>query len=412
MAKRTSPLGEEGSKKLREAIKECNIKTMDDIHNFVKMLTAEAIQVALDAELENELGYSKYDYKNKHTDNCRNGYSTKRVQGSMGEVDINIPRDRNGEFEPELVKKHQTDISSIEDKIIFLYSQGVSTRDIQKTMNEMYGIDVDDGRVSKITDKLLPLIREWQERPLQSVYVHLVLDAVHYSVRDNGTVIKKAAYVIIGKDLEGQKDVLGIWLGANESSKYWLSVLNGLKNRGVKDVLIASVDGLSGFSEAISAAFPDTEVQRCIVHQIRSSTKYVSYRNRKEFINDLKSVYKAPTEEIALCALDDLEKKWEKKYPIAVRSWRNNWNELSVMFKYSPEIRKMIYTTNSIENFNRQLRKVTKTKSAFVSDDALMKMLYLVTMQVTEKWTQQIRDWPAIMDNLVIHFGDRVKLLC
>jgi putative transposase len=295
MAKRTSPLGEEGSKKLREAIKECNIKTMDDIHNFVKMLTAEAIQVALDAELENELGYSKYDYKNKHTDNCWNGYSTKRVQGSMGEVDINIPRDRNGEFEPELVKKHQTDISSIEDKIIFLYSQGVSTRDIQKTMNEMYGIDVDDGRVSKITDKLLPLIREWQERPLQSVYVHLVLDAVHYSVRDNGTVIKKAAYVIIGKDLEGQKDVLGIWLGANESSKYWLAVLNGLKNRGVKDVLIASVDGLSGFSEAISTAFPETEVQRCIVHQIRSSTKYVSYRNRKEFINDLKAVYKAPT---------------------------------------------------------------------------------------------------------------------
>ena len=295
MAKRTSPLGEEGSKKLREAIKECNIKTMDDIHNFVKMLTAEAIQVALDAELENELGYSKYDYKNKHTDNCRNGYSTKRVQGSMGEVDINIPRDRNGEFEPELVKKHQTAISSIEDKIIFLYSQGVSTRDIQKTMNEMYGIDVDDGRVSKITDKLLPLIREWQERPLQSVYVHLVLDAVHYSVRDNGTVIKKAAYVIIGKDLEGQKDVLGIWLGANESSKYWLAVLNGLKNRGVKDVLIASVDGLSGFSEAISTAFPETEVQRCIVHQIRSSTKYVSYRNRKEFINDLKAVYKAPT---------------------------------------------------------------------------------------------------------------------
>ena len=412
MAKRTSPLGEEGSKKLREAIKECNIKTMDDIHNFVKMLTAEAIQAALDAELENELGYSKYDYKNKQTDNCRNGYSTKRVQGSMGEVDINIPRDRNGEFEPELVKKHQTDISSIEDKIIFLYSQGVSTRDIQKTMNEMYGIDVDDGRVSKITDKLLPLIREWQERPLQSVYVHLVLDAVHYAVRDNGTVIKKAAYVIIGKDLEGQKDVLGIWLGANESSKYWLAVLNGLKNRGVKDVLIASVDGLSGFSEAISTAFPETEVQRCIVHQIRSSTKYVSYSNRKEFINDLKAVYKAPTEEIALCALDDLEKKWEKKYSIAVRSWRNNWNELSVMFKYSPEIRKMIYTTNSIENFNRQLRKVTKTKSAFVSDDALMKMLYLVTMQVTEKWTQQIRDWPAIMDNLVIHFGNRVKLLC
>ncbi|NLD05248.1 MAG: IS256 family transposase [Synergistaceae bacterium] len=410
MAKKTSPLGEEGSKKLREMIKEYNVKTMDDVHNFVKMLTAETIQTALDAELENELGYSKYDYKNKNTDNSRNGYSSKRVQGSMGEVDINIPRDRKGEYEPELVKKHQTDISSIEDKIIFLYSQGISTRDIQKTMNEMYGIEVDDSRVSRITDILLPLIREWQERPLQSIYAHLILDAIYYSVRDSGSVVKKAAYVMIGKDLEGQKDVLGIWLGENESAKYWLTALNGLKNRGVKDILIASVDGLSGFVEAINAAFPNTEVQRCIVHQIRSSTKYVSDKNKREFVNDLKSVYKAPTEEIALCALDDLENKWKVKYPIAIRSWRNNWNELSVMFKYSPEIRKMIYTTNSIENFNRQLRKVTKTKGAFVSEDALMKILYLVTMRVTEKWTQQIRDWPAILDNLMIHFGERVKL--
>lgn len=410
MAKKASPLGEECSKKLREMIKEYNVKTMDDVHNFVKMLTAETIQTALDAELENELGYSKYDYKNKNTDNSRNGHSSKRVQGSMGEVDINIPRDRKGEYEPELVKKHQTDISSIEDKIIFLYSQGISTRDIQKTMNEMYGIEVDDSRVSRITDRLLPLIREWQERPLQSIYAHLILDAIYYSVRDSGSVVKKAAYVMIGKDLEGQKDVLGIWLGENESAKYWLVALNGLKNRGVKDILIASVDGLSGFVEAINAAFPNTEVQRCIVHQIRSSTKYVSDKNKREFVNDLKSVYKAPTEEIALCALDDLENKWKMKYPIAVRSWRNNWNELSVMFKYSPEIRKMIYTTNSIENFNRQLRKVTKTKGAFVSEDALMKILYLVTMRVTEKWTQQIRDWPAILDNLMIHFGERVKL--
>lgn len=411
MAKRTSPLGEEGSKKLRDMIKEYNIKTMYDVHNFVKMLTTETIQTALDAELENELGYSKYDYKNKNTDNSRNGYSSKTVQGSMGELDINIPRDRKGEFEPELVKKHQTDVSSIEDKIIFLYSQGVSTRDIQKTMNEMYGIDVDDGRVSKITDKLLPVIREWQERPLQGIYAHLILDAVHYSVRDNGSVVKKAAYVIIGTDLEGQKDVLGIWLGASESAKYWLAVLNGLKNRGVRDILIASVDGLTGFVEAINTAFPNTEVQRCVIHQIRSSTKYVSYKDIKEFVADLRPIYKAPTEDLALSALEDLEDKWKTRYPVAVRSWRNNWNELSVMFKYSPEIRRMIYTTNAIENFNRQLRKVTKTKGAFVSDDALMKMLYLVTMSVTDKWTQQIREWPSILDNLMIHFGDRVKLI-
>jgi len=245
--------------KLHEMIKEYGIKDLNDVHEFVKMLTAETIQAALDAELDSELGYSKYDYKNKQTDNSRNGYSKKTVQGNTGELEIKVPRDRQGEYEPQLVKKHQSDVSSIEDKIIFLYAQGVSTRDIQKTMQEMYGIDVDDSRVSKITDKILPLIREWQERPLQGIYAMIILDAVHYNVRDNGIVTKKAAYVAIGTDLDGKKDVLGIWLGASESSKYWLSVLNGLKSRGVQDILIASVDGLSGFVEAINVAFPKTE---------------------------------------------------------------------------------------------------------------------------------------------------------
>jgi len=396
--------------KLKELIAEYGIKDLNDVHDFVKMLTAETIQAALDSELDNELGYSKYDYKNKQTSNSRNGYSPKTVQGSMGEVEIQVPRDRDGEFEPQLVKKHQTDISAIEDKIIFLYSQGVSTRDIQKTMQEMYGINVDDSRVSKITDKILPLIKEWQERPLQSVYAMVILDAVHYNVRDNGIVTKKAAYVAIGTDLEGRKDVLGIWLGANESSKYWLSVLNGLKNRGVSDILIASVDGLSGFVDAIHAAFPKTEVQRCIIHQIRSSCRYVSYKDIKQFTADLKPVYKAPTEEIALAALDEFEAKWGAKYPLGVKSWRANWTELSTMFKYPPEIRKLIYTTNAIENFNRQLRKVTKTKSAFVSDDALMKLLYLTTMQIVDKWTMPIRDWGMILDNLMVYFGDRVNI--
>ena len=396
--------------KLRELIAEYGIKDMNDVHEFVKMLTAETIQAALDAELDNELGYSKYDYKNKQTTNSRNGHSVKTVQGSMGEMEIQIPRDRDGEFEPQLVKKHQTDISSIEDKVIFLYSQGVSTRDIQKTMQEMYGINVDDSRVSKITDKILPLIKEWQERPLQSVYAMVILDAIHYNVRDNGIVTKKAAYVAIGTDLEGKKDVLGIWLGANESAKYWLSVLNGLKNRGVSDILIASVDGLTGFVDAINTAFPKTEVQRCIIHQIRSSCRYVSYKDIKQFTADLKPVYKAPTEEIALAALDEFEEKWGKKYPLGVKSWRVNWNELSTMFKYPPEIRKLIYTTNAIENFNRQLRKVTKTKSAFVSDDALMKLLYLTTMQIVDKWTMPIRNWGMILDNLMVYFGDRVNI--
>lgn len=396
--------------KLKELIAEYGIRDMNDVHEFVKMLTAETIQAALDAELDSELGYSKYDYKNKQTTNSRNGHSVKTVQGSMGEMELQIPRDREGEFEPQLVKKHQTDISSIEDKVIFLYSQGVSTRDIQKTMQEMYGINVDDSRVSKITDKILPLIKEWQERPLQSVYAMVILDAIHYNVRDNGIVTKKAAYVAIGTDLEGRKDVLGIWLGTNESAKYWLSVLNGLKNRGVSDILIASVDGLTGFVEAINTAFPKTEVQRCIIHQIRSSSRYVSYKDIKQFTADLKPVYKAPTEEIALVALDEFEAKWGKKYPLGVKSWRMNWNELSTMFKYPPEIRKLIYTTNAIENFNRQLRKVTKTKSAFVSDDALMKILYLTTMQIVDKWTMPIRDWGMILDNLMVYFGDRVNV--
>jgi putative transposase len=396
--------------KLRQMIEEYGIKDMNDVHEFVKMLTAETIQAALDAELENDLGYSKYDYKNKQTDNSRNGYSKKIVQSSTGELEIKVPRDRQGEYEPQLVRKHQTDVSSIEDKVIFLYSQGVSTRDIQKTMQEMYGIDVDDSRVSKITDKILPLIKEWQERPLQNVYAMMILDAVHYNVRDNGIVTKKAAYVAIGTDLDGKKDVLGIWLGASESSKYWLSVLNGLKSRGVTDILIASVDGLSGFVEAINVAFPKAEVQRCIIHQIRSSTRYVSYKDIKQFTADLKPVYKAPTEEAALSSMDEFEAKWGGKYPLAVKSWRVNWNELSTMFKYPPEIRKLIYTTNAIENFNRQLRKVTKTKSAFVSDDALMKILYLTTMNIVDKWTMPIKEWGAILDNLLVFFGDRVKI--
>ena len=396
--------------KLRELIREHGVKSLADVHNFVKMLTSETIQEILDSELEEELGYSKYDYKNKVTSNSRNGHSKKTVNSSQGEIELKIPRDRDSEFEPQLVKKHQLDISGIEDKIIFMYSQGTSTRDIEKTMRELYGIEVDDSKVSKITDKLLPVISEWQKRPLKDVYAMLMLDAIFYKVREEGSVIKKAAYIAIGTDLDGRKEVLGIWLGASESSKFWLTLLNGLKSRGVEDILIASVDGLSGFTDAITAAFPNTDVQRCIIHQIRNSTKYVSYKDLKGFTTDLKPVYKAPTEETALAAMDEFEGKWSGKYPLAVRSWRANWNELAAMFKYSPEIRKIIYTTNAIENFNRQLRKVTKNKGAFVSDDALMKILYLATIQISDKWIMPIPNWHSILNNLIIHFGERVKI--
>ena len=394
----------------RQLLQERGIKDLQGIQDLVKELTKDFIQDALDAELDEALGYSKYDYKNKSTSNSRNGYSSKTLSSSQGDIEIQVPRDRDAEFEPQLVKKHQTDVSSIEDKIIFLYSQGTSTRDIEKTMREMYGIEVDDSRVSKITDKLLPMIIEWQNRPLKDVYAMVMLDAIHYKVREDGAVVKKAAYIAIGTDLEGMKDVLGIWLGATESSKFWLGVLNGLKNRGVEDILIASVDGLTGFTDAIHTAFPKTEVQRCIIHQIRNSTRYISWKDLKAFTADLKPVYKAVTEDAALAAMDGFEAKWGTKYPLAIRSWRANWDELAVMFKYSPEIRKIIYTTNAIENFNRQLRKVTKNKGAFVSDDALMKILYLATMQISDKWTMPIKDWGSILNNLIIHFGDRIKI--
>lgn len=395
---------------MRQLIEERGIRDMDGVHALVKELTAGLIQECMDAELEEELGYSRYDYKNKRTDNSRNGSYNKTVSSSQGEIDLKVPRDRNGDYEPQIVKKHQMDVSEIEDKILFLYSQGTSTRDIERTMQEMYGIEVDATRVSKITDKILPVIREWQNRPLESVYAMVMLDAIHYKVREDGIVVKKAVYIGIGTDLEGKKDVLGIWIGATESAKYWLSVLNGLKSRGVNDILIVSVDGLTGFSEAIAAAYPKAEIQRCIIHQIRSSTRYVSYKDVKAFTAALKPIYKAPTEELALEALDELEATWGSKYPASIRSWRDHWDELATMFKYPEQIRRIIYTTNAIENFNRQLRKVTKTKSAFVSDDALLKQLYLVTMQVTEKWTMPIKDWGGILMQLMIFFGDRVNV--
>ena len=395
---------------MKQLIEERGIKDVDGVQELVKELTAGLIQECMDAELEDELGYSKYDYRNKQTSNARNGTYKKTVRSSQGDIELEIPRDRDGEYTPEIVKKHQMDISEIEDKILFLYSQGTSTRDIERTMQEMYGISVDATRVSRITDKLLPIIREWQNRPLESVYALVMLDAIHYKVREEGSVVKKAVYIAIGTDLEGRKDVLGLWIGATESAKYWLGVLNGLQNRGVSDILIASVDGLTGFTQALATAFPKTEIQRCIIHQIRSSTRYVSYKDIKAFTAMLKPIYKAPTEESALEALSELEGRWGDKYPIAIKSWHEHWDEIATMFKYPAPIRKIIYTTNAIENFNRQLRKVTKTKGAFVSDDALLKQLYLVTMQVTEKWTMPIPGWGNILMQLMIFFGDRVNI--
>lgn len=395
---------------MRQLIEERGIKDLQGVQDLVKELTSDLIQGCMDAELDEELGYSKYDYKNKTGTNSRNGSYSKTVSGSQGELELQVPRDREGEYQPQIVKKGQMDISAIEDKILFLYSQGTSTREIERTMQELYGIEVDATRVSRITDKILPLIREWQNRLLESCYAHVVLDAIFYKVREEGLVVKKAVYIAIGTNLEGMKEVLGLWVGESEGAKYWLGILNGLKNRGLEDILIVSVDGLSGFKEAIEAVYPRTEIQRCILHQIRSSTRYVSYKDLKAFTAGLKPVYKAVSEEAALLALDEFEAEWGSKYPLAIKSWRVNWGELSTMFKYPDALRRIIYTTNALENFNRQLRKATKTKAAFVTDDALLKQLYLVTMQVEKKWSMPISHWRDILAQLVIFFGDRVQI--
>lgn len=396
-------------KQLREFIKENNLVTAKDAQDAVKSLMGELIEEMLEAELENELGYSRYDYRNKKTDNARNGHSKKTVKTELGPLEISVPRDRNGEFEPIVVKKRQRDISSIEDQILSMYAKGMSIRDIQDHLERIYGVHASPSLISSITDKILPVIREWQNRPLQPIYPFIFIDAVHYSVRQDGQVVKKAAYVVIGIDLDGKKDVLGIWIGEAESARFWLSVLSDIKNRGVEDILIISADNLTGISQAIKATFPQAEVQKCVVHQIRNSLRYVSYKDRSSFVKDLKAVYKAVNHEEALGALQALEDKWKAKYPLAVKSWIKNWEELSTCFNYPPEIRGLIYTTNIIETFHRQLRKVTKSKTVFPNDDALVKILYLVTMDVTEKWTVSVKNWGLILSQLIILFKDRIE---
>lgn len=384
-------------------------KDAQDVQNMLKDLLGETLQDMLESEMDEHLGYSKYDYRNKETEDSRNGYSAKTVTSSMGPIELDIPRDRNGEFEPQIVKKHQTDISTIEDQVLSMYAKGMTTRDISKHLQDVYGVDASAEMISHMTDRILPIAREWQNRPLERKYAIVYMDAVHFNVREDNRTVKKAVYVAIGIRVTGQKEVLGMWIGGNESAKYWLGVLNEIKNRGTEDIMIVSVDGLTGFVDAIQAVFPKAEVQRCIVHQIRYSTKFISYKDRKEFVKDLKLVYKADTEEMAVVALDALEDKWGAKYPASVTSWRNNWPQLSVYFKYPPEIRRLIYTTNAIENFNRQPRKVTKAKSVFPTDDALFKILYLAMSEATEKWTGKAWDWGQTLDQLYIYFEGRIS---
>ncbi len=387
-------------------IEEYQPETVQDLQEALKDLLGDTMEQMLKAELDEHLDY---EYGEKPLSlNTRNGSSKKTVKSSYGNIDLNIPRDREGSFEPQALKKYQKDISNIENQIISMYAKGMTTRDISTHIKEIYGFGISESMVSKITNKILPTIEEWQNRPLEKVYPFVFLDAIHYHVRENNIVVKKAVYIALGYNTEGYKEILGMWVGENESSKYWLLVLNQLKERGLEDILIVSTDNLSGFSQAIESVYPKTEIQKCVIHQIRNSTKFVSYRDIKELMKDLKTVYKASTEELALSNLDIFEEKWGKKYPMCVNSWRNNWAELSTYFKYPEGIRKLIYTTNSIENFNRQLRKVTKNKTIFPSDYALQKSLYLAMVDASSKWTSRIRGWDQILSQLSIFFEGRI----
>lgn len=395
--------------KIRELLDMSNITSMDDIQNLFKETIAEFMEDGLETELDDELGYSRYDYCNKNTENSRNGHSSKTLRTSFGDVEVAVPRDRKGEFEPQLLKKNQTSISQdIEEKILSMYAKGMTTGDIEAHIQDIYGVNVSDTTVSRITDKILPVAKEWQQRPLEAVYAVVFLDAIHYHVRSEGHIVKKAVYIAIGIDLDGHKDVLGMWVGENESAKYWATVLNSLRNRGIEDIFIACTDNLCGFSTAIEAVFPKTEIQNCIIHQIRNSSKYVSYKDLKALMADLKAVYAAVDEDAALMALDTFSEHWDKKYPTISQSWRANWANLSTYFKFPQELRRLIYTTNAIEGFNRQLRKVTKAKSVFPTDESLFKMLYLAMMDITQKWTGRRQDWSMIHAQLAVYFEDRM----
>lgn len=391
---------------IQQLFQEYDIQSAEDIQEALKDLLGGTIKEMMETEMDEHLGYQKS--QRSDSEDYRNGYKRKRVNSRYGTVDIQVPQDRNSTFEPQVVRKRQKDISSIDQKIISMYAKGMTTRQISETLEDIYGFEASEGFISDVTDKILPQIEDWQKRPLSEVYPVLYIDAIHYSVRDNGVIRKLAAYVILGINIDGQKEVLTIQVGDNESAKYWLSVLNELKHRGVKDILILCADGLSGIKEAIAAAYPNTEYQRCIVHQVRNTLKYVADKDRKPFANDLKTIYQAPSEEQALESLERVTKTWSVKYPNSMKSWKQNWDAICPIFKFSMNVRKVIYTTNAIESLNSTYRKLNRQRSVFPSDTALLKALYLATFEATKKWTMPIRNWGQVYGELSIMYEGRL----
>lgn len=384
-----------------------DVKSAKDISNALKDMFKSALQEMMNAEFDSSMGYSKYDKVNEKS-NYRNGSTKKTLKSEFGSFEFETPRDRKGEFEPKIVPKNTRDVSGIEDKIISLYARGLTTREINEQIQDLYGIDVSATMVSNITDQIIPEIKEWQDRPLEDVYPIVFIDAVHFSVREDNRVVKKAAYIVLGIDKEGYKNILGIWIGENESSKFWLGVLNDLKRRGVNDILIMCSDNLTGIKQAIETAFPNTIQQRCIVHMIRNSVKFVSYKDLREFCGDLRKIYTSSNEKQGYEVLQEVKEKWKEKYPSALKNWEENWDAICPFYQFSDGIRKIMYTTNTIESLNRQFRKYTKTKSVFPTDMSLMKCLYLSTKKITKKWTQPYRNWGPILSELSIMFDGRI----
>lgn len=407
-------LSEENFKKVWNKINKKNIKSMSDLTKEggpLQEFFKGAMEALLNEEMKDHLGYEHSDIENKSTDNSRNGHYKKKLKTEGGEIEIKIPRDRNGEFEPQILPKNMTKTSDLENKIISMYAKGMTTTDIATHLKDLYmGLDVSPTFISKVTEKIIPMAIEWQSRALSEIYPILYLDAIHFKVRDGGKVISKAAYVCLGMNVEGKREVLGIYIGENESSSFWLSVLTDLSNRGVKDILIACIDGLKGFPEAIKSIFPKTMIQLCIIHQIRNSIKYVGSKHQKEFMKDLKFVYQASSKDLAEEKLLELDEKWGKKYPVVINSWQRNWENISTYFAFSPPIRTMIYTTNIVEGYHRQLRKVTKNRSLFPNDQSLIKLLYLATMEAQKKWNLPKREWAEIFSQLAIYFEGRLRL--
>lgn len=375
---------------------------------LLRQLTKKLAERALEAEMEHHLGYPKNSPSGKNTGNSRNGKTAKTVRSVHGELELEIPRDRNSSFEPQLVKKGEKQLAGFDDRILSLYARGMSTRDIQAHFEEAYGVEVSPTFISQVTNAVLDEVNAWQQRPLAAVYPIVYLDCLVVRSRDSGVIQNKAVYLALGVNTEGEKELLGLWLAQNEGAKFWLSVMNELKNRGVSDIFIACCDGLKGFPEAIEAVYPKTQIQLCIVHQIRHSLKFVSWKERKAVAADLRTIYAAATYQEAEQALEQFALNWDSQHPQISQSWRNNWSRLSVFFDYPPEIRKVIYTTNAIESLNASLRQVTKTRRSFPNDDAILKLLYLALHQIAKKWTMPIRDWKPAMKQFIIMYGDRL----